>query len=293
MLTDKIRLSGLETNEPEDYLASSLAVIFPDDITNQHGDHESSVIYLSPSHGSLELTLADPQGEDSRKLFSHFLWNAGVQLAEFIEEGRSILGADGEAADTEAWSVKGKRVLELGAGTGLAGVMAGLEGAERVIISDYPAQEVLKNISANVERNVTSRKVKSPTTIAEVEVQGHEWGVLDDAFSVENKGSFNSILVADCLWMPWQHGNLLKSIEWFLKDGEGRAWVVAGFHTGREKMKGFYEADALKKAGLEIDRIWERNAEGFEREWIEDRGVEDVTERKRWLVVGILKKRVG
>ncbi|KAH7418183.1 putative methyltransferase-domain-containing protein [Cadophora sp. MPI-SDFR-AT-0126] len=293
MLTDKIRLSGPETNEPEDYLSSSLAVIFPDDITNQHGDRESSVLYLSPSHGSLELTLADPQGEDSRKLFSHFLWNAGVQLAEFIEEGRSILGADGQEEGREEWSVKGQRVLELGAGTGLAGLMAGLESAEKVVISDYPALEVLKNISANVERNIKPRKAKSPTAIADVEIQGHEWGELDDAFSVENKGTFDKILVADCLWMPWQHKNLLKSISWFLKDGEGRAWVVAGFHTGREKMRGFYEKEALKEADLETVKIWERNAEGLEREWLENRGVEDVTERKRWLVVGILKKRVG
>ncbi|KAL2074458.1 hypothetical protein VTL71DRAFT_8236 [Oculimacula yallundae] len=295
MLTDKIRLSGPELHEPEDYLSSSLAVIFPDDIINQHGDRESSVIYLSPSHGSLELMLADPEGEDSRKLFSHFLWNAGVQLAEFVEEGRTILGGNGEGERKEEWCVKGKRVLELGAGTGLAGVMAGLEGAERVVISDYPAPEVLKNISANVERNITTRRAKSPDTaaIAQVEVQGHEWGVLDDTFSVENKGSFDRILVADCLWMPWQHGNLLKSIEWFLKEGGGRAWVVAGFHTGRGKMRGFYEESVLKDAGLEIDRIWERNAEGIERDWVEDRGIEDVTERKRWLVIGVLKKRVG
>ncbi|CZS93396.1 related to NNT1 Putative nicotinamide N-methyltransferase, has a role in rDNA silencing and in lifespan determination [Rhynchosporium graminicola] len=301
MLTDKIRLSGPETHEPEDYLSSSLAVIFPDDITNQHGDRDSSVIYLSPKYGSMDLTLADPLGDDSRKLFSHFLWNAGVQLAEFIEEGRAILGDGGKGEEAgeagriekEEWSVKGKRVLELGAGTGLAGLMAGLQGAEQVIISDYPAPEVLKNIEANVERNITSRKAKSPTEVAPVEVKGHEWGELDDAFSVENKGSYDRILVADCLWMPWQHASLLKSIEWFLREDEGRAWVVAGFHTGREKMKGFYEEGALKEAGLEIDRIWERNAEGFEREWVEDRGVEDVTERKRWLVIGILKKRVG
>jgi hypothetical protein len=31
MLTDKIRLSGPETNDPEDILSSSLGVIFPDD----------------------------------------------------------------------------------------------------------------------------------------------------------------------------------------------------------------------------------------------------------------------
>ncbi len=290
MLTDKIRLSGPETSEPEDYLSSSLAVIFPDDITNQHGDQDSSVIYLSPSHGSLELTLADPKGEASRKLFSHFLWNAGVQLAEFIEEGR--VWQDENGKQREEWSVKGESVLELGAGTGLAGLVAGLEGAYKVVISDYPAGEVLKNISSNVERNITPRKLKSPKTVADVEVIGHEWGVLDDEFSAENKGSFGRILVADCLWMPHKHESLLKSISWFLTETDGRAWVVAGFHTGREKMRGFYEECALKKVGLEIERIWERNADGHERVWAEDRGIEDVTERKRWLVVGILK-RVG
>jgi hypothetical protein len=48
MLTDKIRLSGPESNDLEDILSSPLAVIFPDDITNQHGDRDNRVIYLSP-----------------------------------------------------------------------------------------------------------------------------------------------------------------------------------------------------------------------------------------------------
>ena len=56
-------------------------------------------------------------------------------------------------------------------------------------------------------------------------------------------------------------------------------------------MKGFYAAAALEAADLEIERIWERNADGKEREWAEDRGREDITERKRWLVIGILKRR--
>lgn len=278
MLTDKIRLSGPESNNPEDILSSSLGVIFPDDITNQHGDRDNSVIYLSPSFGPITLTLADPQGEDSRKLFSHFLWNAGLQLAEFIEEG-DVQGRD--------WSVDGERVLELGAGTGLAGIVAGLKGAREVVISDYPAPEVLGNIRENVRRNVLSRQDK--TGVGEVKVEGHEWGVVD-VFSRENTEGFGRILVADCLWMPWQHLNLLKSIRWFMK-ANGKAWVVAGFHTGRAKMKGFYEESALMEAGLEIEKIWERNAEGVERDWVFDRGIEDVTERKRWLVIGILRRR--
>lgn len=277
MLTDKIRLSGPETNDPEDILGSALGVIFPDDITNQHGDRDNSVIYLSPSFGPIELSLADPQGEDSRKLFSHFLWNAGLQLAEFIEE------------DEEHWPVKGKRVLELGAGTGLAGIVTGLKGAGEVVISDYPAPEILSNIRSNVKKNIEDKREKIGAQIADVRVEGHEWGILTDDFSVSNKEGFEKILVADCLWMPWQHLNLLKSIRWFLKS-EGRAWVVAGFHTGREKMRGFYDENALKEAGLEIERIWERNADGSEREWVMDRGIEDVTVRKRWLVVAILKR---
>jgi nicotinamide N-methyltransferase len=185
--------------------------------------------------------------------------------------------------------VKNENVLELGAGTGLAGIVAALMGAREVVVSDYPAAEVLANIRANVERNVTPRR-KMGEGVGEVRVEGHEWGVLEDTFSIQYKEKFGRILVADCLWMPWQHANLLKSIQWFLA-GEGRAWIVAGFHTGREKMRGFYEEEKLREAGLEVERIWERNAEGTEREWVWDRGIEDVTERKRWLVVAVLRRR--
>jgi hypothetical protein len=145
MLTDKIHFPN-PSNEPEDFLASSLGVIFPDDITNQHGDPSTPVIYLSSIFGPLHLTLADPRGEDNLQLFSHFLWNAGVLLAEFIVEGN----------ETEL-GVRGEDVLEVGAGTGLSGIVSCLRGAKRVVVSDYPAPEVLRNIKANIERNIAPR----------------------------------------------------------------------------------------------------------------------------------------
>jgi hypothetical protein len=74
-----------------------------------------------------------------------------------------------------------------------------------------------------VERSFLSRKDK--TGVGEVRVEGHEWGVLDDAFSKENKESFGRILVADCLWMPWQHLNLLKSISEGGWEGLGGCWL--------------------------------------------------------------------
>ncbi len=76
--------------------------------------------------------------------------------------------------------------------------------------------------------------------------------------------SFVRVLVVDYLCRPWQYDNILRSIRWFLAS-RGRAWVVAGFQTGR-KVSGFFEKSTLKKAGLEIERIWERGCEGNERE---------------------------
>lgn len=279
MLTDRIRLSGPETTDPEDYFGQSLGVIFPDDITNQHGDTDHGVIYLSPRFGDIKLELADPQGADSRKLFSHFLWNSGLQLAQFIEE------------DSE-WDVKGKKVLELGAGTGLSGIVAAKSGAERVVITDYPAPEVIANIKKNVAENLPEgMRIGKDGNPATCHVEGHEWGKLpeDDSFVQRHKGSFDVILVADCLWMPWQHEALMQSIAWFLAPG-GKAWVVSGFHTGREKMSRFYNPKLLTEQGMEVESIVERDPEGREREWVTDRGFEDVAERKRWLVISVLRK---
>ncbi|OBT51478.1 hypothetical protein VE04_07746 [Pseudogymnoascus sp. 24MN13] len=238
------------------------AYVIPDDITNQHGDLDHAVIYQSPRFGDIKLELADPQGADNRKLFSHFLWNAALQQAEIIEQ-------EGD------WDVRGKKVLELGAGTGLSGIVAARAGAESVVITDYPAPEDARECQEECG-------------------EGHEWGKLseDDSFVHGHKGSFDVILVADCLWMPSQHKELMKSIAWFLNPG-GKAWVVSGFHSGREKMAGFYNAALLTEHGMEVESIVERDPEGREREWVTERKFEGVTdtERKRWLVISVLRKR--
>lgn len=71
-----------------------------------------------------------------------------------------------------------------------------------------------------------------------------------------------------------------------------RVWIVAGFHTGRANVASFFEVAV--EAGLEIEEIWERDINGGEREWMTERDsqAEDVTERKKWLVVAILRRKV-
>ncbi|KAI1648599.1 uncharacterized protein F4817DRAFT_333421 [Daldinia loculata] len=295
-LTSRISLHGPPSSDPEDYLSSSLGIIFPDDVTNQHGDAEHSLLYTSPHLPKpLHIALADPDREADRKLFSHYLWNASLLLAELVEAGTLGLPLDVglRRLQPAAFNVASLETLELGAGTALPSLMAALLGAKGVVVTDYPSETVLDTLRKNVAANAKTEN--SPgSSLAPLTVEGHSWGELDTPFAAEHRGRFDRVFVCDCLWMPWQHTNLHKSIAWFLKDSpDARAWVVAGFHTGRAKMRGFFEDDALAAAGLEVESIWERDCDGVEREWVWDRGQEDISVRKRWLVVGVLRRRAS
>ena len=164
--------------------------------------------------------------------------------------------------------------------------MSALAGAEEVVLSDYPSPAILANTRLNVEGNVPKDQRHKLT------VQGHEWGVLTDHFSKTHANHFSRILCADCLWMDGEHYGLAQSMEHFLSGGgEARVWVMAGFHTGRAKLVSFF--DIAAQAGLETEHIWERDADGNEREWVRERGgrEEDATGRNKWLVIAILKRK--
>ena len=109
MLSSLVRLPPSTSPEPEDIFSSALGLIFTDELCNQHGDPGSRVIYRSKIYGDIELRLVDPHGEDNRKLFAHYLWNAGVLMAEFIAGSM-------QPAKGGVWDVRGTKVLELGAG---------------------------------------------------------------------------------------------------------------------------------------------------------------------------------
>lgn len=156
-------------------------------------------------------------------------------------------------------------------------------GASQVVISDYPNSEFLPTLNATVKNNI-------PEDLrGRVSVQGHEWGHVEDTFSVAHTSHFTRILSADCLWMPGEHLSLIQSMLHFLAYGEhAQVWVTAGFHTGRPTIAQFFTVAAA--AGLEMETIWERDVHGDVRPWSETRE-EDITARKKWLVVAILRRR--
>ncbi|QIW95584.1 hypothetical protein AMS68_001102 [Peltaster fructicola] len=274
-ITDLVQIIAPDKDdEVEDIFACAPGLIFTDDLRNLHGSPDSLIVYKNARFGNIELTTADPSLEDERQLFSHYLWNAGIKLAELISQEEAL-----------EWSVKDQPVLELGAGVGLGGITATLAGASSCIISDYPSPVVLENIRRNTTRNI-------PASFNQrYQVEGHEWGVLDDRFALSHQGSFSRILAADCFWMPSQHENLVHSMLHFLSasDDSARIFAIAGFHTGRARLAAFFTE--AQSQGLEIDEIYEEDAEGRRRTWQEERdgGREDHTERKKWLVISRLR----
>ena len=157
----------------------------------------------------------------------------------------------------------------------------------QVVMTDYPSEVVLGNLRQNAKRNI-------PHEFSDrYHIEGHEWGDLTSPFALKYMHSFTRILAADCYWMQSQHVNLARSMLHFLtQEPEGRIFMTSGFHTGRAKLAAFF--DVAIEEGLEVEDIFEEDADGVKREWAneKDGGRENPTERKRWLVVARLRRRV-
>ena len=112
MLTFLIRTPEVPVESSEDIYSNAVGLFFPDNISTFHGDPGSHVTYLSKRFGNIELRLADPFNQEERTLFAHYIWNSGIQMAEFISQANDPTKTERDLR----WDVGGETVLELGAG---------------------------------------------------------------------------------------------------------------------------------------------------------------------------------
>jgi EEF1A N-terminal glycine/lysine methyltransferase len=122
MLTSRIHVPPPPDPKPEDIFQSSLTALFKDDTQNSHGNPGDRLFYRSPLYGDITIHLPEhPYLDSNRRLFAHYLWNAGVLVADTIERasnrGDRVIETESEALNSDYWNVKGERVLELGAGS--------------------------------------------------------------------------------------------------------------------------------------------------------------------------------
>ncbi|RMJ21564.1 putative methyltransferase, partial [Aspergillus sp. HF37] len=284
-----------------------------------HGHPGQRLVYASPRYGELDIMVpaypsqsekrseeiaaglvkrADGgvnEVDEGRKLFAHFLWSAAMVVAEGVENADTSTAV----GDSDMWRVRGERVLELGAGNNLTtesaalpSIITALAQAAKVTITDHPSSPALTGaINFNIARNVANRGIGTT-----VDAQPHEWGALDTAFARTHRNAYTRIIAADCFWMASQHENLVRTMRWFLDEADpnARVWVVAGFHTGRAIVAGFFETAV--RLGMAVERIYERDLnaareDGGEvrRAWAPAREGEGPENRRRWCVVAVLR----
>ncbi|KAG0074270.1 hypothetical protein BGZ90_010898 [Linnemannia elongata] len=239
--------------------------------------------------GVLQLHLANVAG-GVVKFMSHYVWNAALVMAEYVEAGDLV-------------DVRGKRVIEFGAGAALPGLLCVKRGAQFATLTDYPDPAIVQNLERNwFENLVESDQDKSARRIAgtpsfdtetykeivtpapfvkesrreqeeqrvRCAVRGHAWGesvqdMLDclptsiessesgtEGVSDNNEKRYDWILLADTLWVSDGHADLLKSCLAVLReDGHGKIFVCCGLHTGYNTIQRFMTLATSPVFGLQ------------------------------------------
>ncbi|KAF9984507.1 nicotinamide n-methyltransferase [Mortierella antarctica] len=167
----------------------------------------------------------------SHPLWGHHLWNAAKVFANWM--------------DLHPEHSLGKNVLELGAGAALPSFVTAVNGASKVVITDYPDNDLISNIQYNAEHVVPEQ-----TRTRNVIVQGYLWGSntrpllvhLNPSMSISPaeatvtsptvppKELYDTIILSDLLFNHSQHRSMLKTCKETLKPVTGRVFVFFTHH---------------------------------------------------------------
>lgn len=131
-----------------------------------------------------------------RVLTGSWLWDSSLLLSQWMA--------------TRAEDIRGKSVIELGAGTGLPGLTAAMLGAGRVVLTDVEA--LLRGLERNVEVNGLGERV---------EVRELVWGSSSSSSEEEwvssgarkGEGEFDIVLMSDVFLEVEAMGDLAKTLK--------------------------------------------------------------------------------
>ncbi|KAL5492672.1 hypothetical protein ACEPAI_4119 [Sanghuangporus weigelae] len=329
-----------EHEEPEDILSAFLGVVY-DYAPITYSEAGSTFTYTYPGlrrHADVKgapsaddeeyqwttdpitLTLHTPDTQARNwELHASSIWAAAVFLADHIDELKLDRFMHLSRSDEQDIRSGGTfRVLELGAGAGLPGLLIAkyLERIERdsesrgedmkewrITLSDYPDELLIETLRRNVQRNYSSGSDHSQVTDTIpkcIHVVPYAWGEDISALISSQKDDaegvgFDLIVAADTLWNAALHDIFAQTIYFLLRrTPDARVHLVAGLHTGRYALSGFLrtvrsihvsQRDNTPKPRLDVLDISEREVnDEARRDWREDRDGEDDMERRRWLV---------
>lgn len=113
------------------------------------------------------------------------LWDASIELSRYIQS--CVL-------------VRGKTVLELGAGMGLCGMVASLAGAERTVVTEKEPE--LQHLRESVKANVTSlvSSTEGLPRLGGLCCEELEWSQTERVKQIKRQhGPFDLVFAADCV----------------------------------------------------------------------------------------------
>lgn len=134
--------------------------------------------------GTADEIIGNVSGNDST---GRKIWDAGRALSRLLP--------------TMSDSLRGKKVVELGSGTGIVGLTAATEGAT-VCLTDG-AGSVLPNIEANIEANDLRHLT---------DVRCLQWGNEEQIAAVSALGPFDMIIGSDLLYSPESFPELVDTL---------------------------------------------------------------------------------
>lgn len=176
----------------------------------------------------------------------HLLWNAGQVIAQYLEDNATPL-------------VRGKTVLELGAGAGLPSLVSAILGAEKVVVTDYPDPDLILNLRHNIEH------CPALSDSSHLVAEGFLWGDSADVLKAHlrpHDTGFDLLILADILFNHSEHAKLLNSLRDCLKK-TAQSVALVFFTPYRpwllEKDLNFF--DLARAEGFVVTKIMERTTD--------------------------------
>jgi len=212
-------------------------------------DSQGFFVYsLCPPAGPLlRFSLADAPRTSLSAAFGQFVWTGSVVLARQLCAAAAAAGPSSPSQQCFI-DVRGKSVIEVGAGAGIVSVVAALQGAAAVVATELPDPFLIANLQDNIERNVPRYAARD-----HVRAVPFAWGedtstlqlVLSslltspEASSASSPSSrspethnrwpkFDLVFMSDLLWISHAHALLLKSCKELVVPGTGRVIVCFG-----------------------------------------------------------------
>lgn len=206
-------------------------------------------------------------------LWGDHLWNGARWTADYLTGRITVpqplaLDAHSHPLDVKA-CIKGKSVLEMGAGAGLPSLLCGLMGARLVVATDYPDDDLVDNLQHNLDSH-GSHGSGSALTEAKMLARGFLWGSDTGGLLALNDGRpFDIIILADVVFNHSEHEKLVRSCAELLAPRTGT--IICAFTHYRPWLaeKDLHFLEHARMAGFTVEKVDEAK---YELMFLHDRG---------------------